>query len=85
VGVSIVRRVVPSPPLPYSPSSAPPSPVPATGHSVRGVYRMLYDCAGEAAVEAKGFAVGFRVEHPQEFINQAQLGKWAAEARAAAL
>jgi len=28
-------------------------------------------------LEAKGFAVGLRIEHPQEFINQQQWGKWA--------
>jgi uncharacterized FAD-dependent dehydrogenase len=30
-----------------------------------------------AVLEAKGFAVGLRIEHPQEFINREQWGKWA--------
>jgi len=30
-----------------------------------------------AVLEAKGFAVGLRIEHPQEFINRQQWGKWA--------
>ncbi len=45
----------------------------ATGHSARDVYRLLY--ARGVKIESKSFAVGFRVEHPQELINQRQLGK----------
>ena len=48
----------------------------ATGHSARDVYRELALIGVE--LEAKGFAVGFRVEHPQSLINQIQYGKeWA--------
>ena len=39
----------------------------ATGHSARDVYEMLQAAGGE--LEAKGFALGVRVEHPQEKIN----------------
>ena len=47
----------------------------ATGHSARDVYEML-DRAG-GALEAKGFAMGVRVEHPQEKINWCQYhGQW---------
>lgn len=35
----------------------------ATGHSARDVYYELHDAG--VKLEAKGFAVGFRVEHPQ--------------------
>jgi uncharacterized protein len=47
----------------------------ATGHSGRDVYYMLEKCGVE--LEAKGFAMGLRIEHPQEFINQQQWRKWA--------
>jgi uncharacterized protein len=47
----------------------------ATGHSGRDIYHMLENCGVE--LEAKGFAMGLRIEHPQEFINQQQWGKWA--------
>ena len=47
----------------------------ATGHSARDVYEML-DAAG-GALEAKGFAMGVRVEHPQEKVNWCQYhGQW---------
>lgn len=39
----------------------------ATGHSARDVYEMLLSRGG--GLEAKGFALGVRVEHPQEKIN----------------
>lgn len=42
----------------------------ATGHSARDVYRYL-DAAG-IAVEAKGIAVGVRLEHPAMLIDQIQ-------------
>jgi uncharacterized FAD-dependent dehydrogenase len=47
----------------------------ATGHSSRDVYHMLEKCG--AQLQAKGFAMGLRIEHPQEFINRQQWGKWA--------
>ena len=42
----------------------------ATGHSARDVYAMLKDRAVE--LEAKTWAMGVRVEHPQELIDQIQ-------------
>lgn len=47
----------------------------AIGHSARDVYRYLV--ANDVAIEAKPFAVGFRVEHPQALIDEAQYGRWA--------
>jgi uncharacterized FAD-dependent dehydrogenase len=44
----------------------------ATGHSARDVYEHLHACGVQ--LEAKGFAVGFRVEHPQTVINKIQYG-----------
>lgn len=44
----------------------------APGHSARDTYAMLH--AAGAAMEQKPFAVGFRVEHPQELINLIQYG-----------
>jgi len=47
----------------------------ATGHSARDIYEMLD--AGGGLLEAKGFAMGVRVEHPQEKINWCQYhGQW---------
>lgn len=45
----------------------------AIGHSARDTFRML-DAKGELAMEPKSFAVGFRVEHPQEDMNRRQYG-----------
>lgn len=42
----------------------------ATGHSARDIYRILTE--KRIAVEAKGFAMGVRVEHPQELIDKIQ-------------
>jgi len=42
----------------------------ATGHSARDVYRWLYHAHIE--MEAKGIAVGVRLEHPAELIDQLQ-------------
>lgn len=42
----------------------------ATGHSARDIYE-LFDRKGWA-LEAKGFALGVRVEHPQSLINNIQ-------------
>ena len=44
----------------------------APGHSARDTYRMLAD--GGVLMEPKPFAVGVRVEHPQELINRIQYG-----------
>ena len=47
----------------------------ATGHSARDVFSML-DEAG-ARLEAKSFALGVRIEHPQPLINRIQYGAFA--------
>lgn len=45
----------------------------ATGHSAKEVYYLLRDRG--VSLEAKDFAIGFRIEHPQELINTIQYGK----------
>ena len=47
----------------------------ALGHSSRDTFRMLHERG--VYIEAKPFAVGFRIEHPQSLIDQARLGKYA--------
>ena len=42
----------------------------ATGHSARDIYEMLYH--KNILIEAKPFALGVRIEHPQSVIDQAQ-------------
>lgn len=42
----------------------------ATGHSARDVYYMLHN--QNIKIEAKGLAVGFRIEHPAHLIDQIQ-------------
>ncbi|MEN9975295.1 MAG: hypothetical protein RLZZ282_1301 [Verrucomicrobiota bacterium] len=42
----------------------------ATGHSARDIYRLLD--AHHILLEPKPFAVGFRIEHPQAFIDHSQ-------------
>jgi uncharacterized FAD-dependent dehydrogenase len=42
----------------------------ATGHSARDVYRYLADA--KIDIEAKGIAIGVRLEHPSELIDQIQ-------------
>jgi len=42
----------------------------ATGHSARDVYRMLYRT--QVPIETKGIAMGVRLEHPQQLIDQIQ-------------
>jgi uncharacterized FAD-dependent dehydrogenase len=44
----------------------------ATGHSARDTFAMLH--ANGVLMEAKPFAVGLRIEHPQALIDQARLG-----------
>jgi uncharacterized protein len=44
----------------------------ATGHSARDIYGMLHE-AGHR-LEAKPFALGLRIEHPQGLINRIQYG-----------
>jgi uncharacterized FAD-dependent dehydrogenase len=42
----------------------------ATGHSARDVYRTLHE--KNIIIEAKGIAVGVRLEHPSELIDRIQ-------------
>jgi len=44
----------------------------ATGHSARDIYSLLY--SKKIVITAKPFALGVRVEHPQELINNIQYG-----------
>lgn len=46
----------------------------AIGHSSRDTFKMLYEA--NLNMEAKAFAVGVRVEHPQQQINSNQYGKY---------
>ena len=46
----------------------------AVGHSARDTFRMLH-AKGTLGMEAKSFAVGFRVEHPQDAVNRLQYGE----------
>ncbi len=45
----------------------------AIGHSARDTFQMLYDRGFD--MEAKSFAVGVRVEHPQELIDENMYGQ----------
>jgi uncharacterized protein len=45
----------------------------ATGHSAHDVYEKIID--GGVPCEAKSMAMGFRVEHPQTWVNKAQFGE----------
>lgn len=47
----------------------------ALGHSARDTFRMLQ--RNDVFIEAKPFAIGFRIEHPQSLIDKARLGKYA--------
>jgi uncharacterized FAD-dependent dehydrogenase len=51
----------------------------AVGHSARDVYELAARIG--MAAEAKPFAVGARVEHPQPLIDEIQYGKWARHPR----
>jgi uncharacterized protein len=42
----------------------------ATGHSARDIFEMLY--SQNILIEAKPFALGVRIEHPQQIIDRAQ-------------
>jgi len=46
----------------------------AIGQSADDTYRKLYERG--VRLEPKPFAIGLRVEHPQELINEIQYGKW---------
>lgn len=45
----------------------------AIGHSARDTFKMLFD--KKIDMESKPFAIGLRVQHPQELINENQYGK----------
>ena len=45
----------------------------APGHSARDSFQMLQEAG--VALEAKPFAVGFRIEHPQALVDQARWGQ----------
>lgn len=45
----------------------------AIGHSSRDTYEMLHNI--NMAMEPKAFAIGVRIEHPQEVINKSQYGE----------
>ena len=47
----------------------------ALGHSSRDTFRKVHERG--VYVEAKPFAIGFRIEHPQSMIDNARLGKYA--------
>lgn len=47
----------------------------ALGHSSRDTFRKIHERG--VYVEAKPFAIGFRIEHPQSMIDNARLGKYA--------
>ncbi len=51
----------------------------ATGNGARDIYRLLAACG--ISLVPKSFAVGVRVEHPQDFIDTIQYGKWAGHPR----
>ena len=42
----------------------------ATGHSARDIYQLLHEC--DIELQMKPFAVGVRVEHPQDLIDRIQ-------------
>lgn len=44
----------------------------ATGHSARDIFHLLSE--NKITIEAKPFALGVRIEHPQSMINQIQYG-----------
>lgn len=45
----------------------------AIGHSSRDTYEMLHEKG--VSMDAKAFAIGVRIEHPQELINRSQYGE----------
>ncbi|EFJ25696.1 hypothetical protein SELMODRAFT_99389 [Selaginella moellendorffii] len=49
----------------------------AVGHSARNTYEMLLSHG--VLLSAKDFAVGLRVEHPQELVNQMRYRAWASQ------
>lgn len=51
----------------------------ATGHSARDVFEMLL--RHEVPLTPKGFALGVRIEHPQQLVNEIQYGRHASHPR----
>jgi uncharacterized FAD-dependent dehydrogenase len=51
-----------------------PKVVVATGHSARDIYEIMANI--KSPLEAKPFAMGVRIEHPQELINKIQYGRF---------
>ena len=51
----------------------------ACGHSARDTYAVLKQHG--VAMQAKAFAIGLRIEHPQELIDRAQYGDFAGHSR----
>jgi uncharacterized protein len=51
----------------------------ATGHSARDVLEMCAELG--LSLEAKPFALGVRIEHPQALINRAQFGRYAGHSK----
>lgn len=47
----------------------------AVGNSARDIYRMLHSKG--LNIQAKPFAIGVRIEHPQDLIDRSQYGEWA--------
>ena len=47
----------------------------AIGHSARDTYEMMFDKG--IFMESKALAIGVRIEHPQQLINESQYGKYA--------
>jgi hypothetical protein len=45
----------------------------ASGHSARDIFQLLHQ--KKIRIEAKGFALGVRIEHPQELINTIQYAR----------
>ena len=79
--VAGIEAEVTSCPLPHAPRTTFDGPVIlATGHSARDVYRHLAESGID--IEAKGLAIGVRLEHPAHLIDQIQYhsregrGKW---------
>jgi uncharacterized protein len=56
-----------------------PAVVMAVGHSARDTFSMLHDVG--VTMEQKPFAIGARIEHPQDLIDRAQFGDFAGHAR----
>ncbi len=54
----------------------------AVGHSAKDIYQHLHQ--NKVAMESKDFAVGVRVEHPRQYLDTIQYGKFAGDSLGAA-